>query len=185
VLPALLLAMMSMAKNEGLVLALLLLLAFALLAASQRSLKTLRLTLVLGVVSFAWALAWELARRDSGIVVDLGPGAWSRLLDRLPLFENHALIIGAMFGSKPLLISLLVATLGLSASEQRARAHALPLVVAGLYLVVLYGVYLSTPNDLAWHLGSSASRILNSAQLLLLYVGLAAAFSVSTPATRE
>lgn len=174
-LPPLLLALMSVTKNEGTALAALLAVVFAAMAGAQRRVRELRLTLVLAVVSFALAIAWALACRSRGIVVDLGPGALSRLSSRLLSLDSHALIVGQLLASTPLLICALVATSGLAASPGQARR--LPLVVAVSYLVLLYGVYLSTPHDLQWHLGSSAGRILHSVELLFLYAGLAALFA--------
>lgn len=174
VVPALLLALMSVTKNEGLALALLLLVIFAALAAAQRSLKPLRLALILGVLSLVWAIAWALACRASGIVVDLGPGALPRLLSRLADLDSHALILGELIAARPLLICIVIATVGLTLARQRLRESALPLLTMALYLVVLYAVYLSTPNDLQWHLTSSASRVLQTVELVLVFVGLCA-----------
>jgi hypothetical protein len=178
-LPPLLLAVMSVSKNEGLALAVLLFLVFAAMALVRQRVAQLRLTLGLSVAAFVLAIAWAIVSRERGIVVDLGPGALSRLSARLLSPDAHALITRELIASTPLLICTLVASWGLARESGQVRRLALPLVVAGLYLATLYGVYLSTPNDLQWHLGSSASRILHSVELMLLYVGLSAGFAVS------
>lgn len=170
VLPPLLLAAMAITKNEGLVLALLLTLVFALLAARQRRLRALRLTLVLSALAPAFAIAWMLACQARGLASDLGPGALARLAERLVTLDSHTLIVAELLGSTPLLACALLAVAGAASGAPRV---ALPLIAAVAYLAVLYGVYLATPNDLQWHLASSASRALHSVQLLLLYAGLA------------
>ena len=82
---------------------------------------------------------------------------WARLPGREQLVPLAALAAAALLGVRP-----------------GRLARSMPLVAAALLLAVDVLVYLATPQDLAWHLASSAERVLFQAWPALL-LGLFAA----------
>ncbi|MGY8564856.1 hypothetical protein L0938_15705 [Paracidovorax citrulli] len=160
-------AVLTLIKNEGAVLAILV----AVVATGTLLLRERRMPwclLAAFAVSMLPLLAWKLAVAGADLGNDLAQSDLKgQLLARLPDLAPTVLILKALLRSAvwvPLVLLLV-----LWARTWRVSAARAALLVAVAYLGVLFAVYLSTPHDLAWHLATSAKRVALPVQLLLMY----------------
>jgi hypothetical protein len=160
-------AVLSLIKNEGMVLAGVI--AVAMIAAVL--LRERRVPWGL-VVAFAVALlpllAWKLAVAGAHLTNDLAASDLKgQLLARLPDFSNSLLILKKLLRGWALVPLLMLLVLW-------KRSWRTPVVLGGMlaglaYAGVLYAVYLGTPHDLDWHLATSVKRTVLPVFLLLTY----------------
>lgn len=160
-------AVLTLIKNEGAVLAILV----AVVATGTVLLRERRMPwglLAAFAVSMLPLLAWKLAVAGADLGNDLAQSDLKgQLLARLPDLAATVLILKALLRSAvwvPLVLLLV-----LWARTWRVSAARAALLVAVAYFGVLFAVYLSTPHDLAWHLATSAKRVALPVQLLLMY----------------
>ena len=160
-------AVLTLIKNEGAVLAILV----VVVATGTVLLRDRRMPwglLAAFAVSMLPLLAWKLAVAGADLGNDLAQSDLKgQLLARLPDLAPTVLILKALLRSAvwvPLVLLLV-----LWARTWRVSAARAALLVAVAYLGVLFAVYLSTPHDLAWHLATSAKRVALPVQLLLMY----------------
>ncbi len=160
-------AVLTLIKNEGAVLAILV----GLVAVPTVLLRDRRIPWAL-LAAFALSMvplvAWKLAVAGADLGNDLAQSDLKgQLLARLPDLTQSVLILKALLRSAawvPLVLLLV-----LWARMWRASAARAALAVALAYFGVLFAVYLSTPHDLVWHLATSAKRVALPVQLLLMY----------------
>lgn len=163
-------AVLTLIKNEGAVLAILV----GVVAVGTALLRDRRMPwglLAAFAVSMLPLLAWKLAVAGADLGNDLAQSDLKgQLLARLPELAPSVLILKALLRSAvwvPLVLLLV-----LWARTWRVSAARAGLAVAAAYFAVLFAVYLSTPHDLAWHLATSAKRVALPVQLLLMYAVL-------------
>jgi len=163
-------AVLTLIKNEGAVLAILV----GVVAVGTVLLRDRRMPwglLAAFAVSMLPLLAWKLAVAGADLGNDLAQSDLKgQLLARLPELAPSVLILKALLRSAvwvPLVLLLV-----LWARTWRVSAARAGLAVAAAYFAVLFAVYLSTPHDLAWHLATSAKRVALPVQLLLIYAVL-------------
>lgn len=160
-------AVLTLIKNEGAVLAILVGLA----AVATVLLRDRRIPCAL-LAAFALSMvplvAWKLAVAGADLGNDLAQSDLKgQLLARLPDLTQSVLILKALLRSAawvPLVLLLV-----LWPRMWRVPAARAALAVALAYFGVLFAVYLSTPHDLVWHLATSAKRVALPVQLLLMY----------------
>lgn len=160
-------AVLTLIKNEGAVLAILV----GLVAVATVLLRDRRIPWAL-LAAFALSMvplvAWKLAVAGADMGNDLAQSDLKgQLLARLPHLTQSVLILKALLRSAawvPLVVLLV-----LWARMWRVPAARAALVVAVAYFGVLFAVYLSTPHDLVWHLATSAKRVALPVQLLLMF----------------
>lgn len=166
------LAILALLKNEGVVL-------LACVCASIGMvflLKNRRLPpwslIALCVLSLLPIVLWKAAVATHGIKSEL---ASSNLLEFfLGRWRNayfHLLILRTMVWRVEFvvpLVMLLVSWRGLRRDMHAQSA----ILAAGLYFLIIYLVYLATPNDIRWHLATSADRTILPVCMLLSYAGL-------------
>lgn len=160
-------AVLTLIKNEGAVLAILV----GLVAAATIVLRDRRMPWALPAafaVSMLPLVAWKLAVAAADLGNDLAQSDLKgQLLARLPDISQSVLILEALLRSAawvPLVLLLV-----LWPRTWRTPAARAGLMVAVAYFGVLFAVYLSTPHDLVWHLATSAKRVALPVQLLLMY----------------
>lgn len=160
-------AVLTLIKNEGAVLAILV----AVVAVATALLRDRRVPwtlLAAFAVSMLPLVAWKLAVAGANLGNDLAQSDLKgQLLARLPDLAPTVLILKALLRSAvwvPLVLLLV-----LWARTWRTPAARAALLVAVGYFGVLFAVYLSTPHDLVWHLATSAKRVALPVQLLLMY----------------
>jgi hypothetical protein len=167
------LAQLLFLKNEGAALASLL--TVALLPAAFR--RPALLTTV-GLPWLLFFLLWKLPMMQAGLVNDLATdgGLVARGWERLMSFQEYGKIL---YFFKVLALWSFVAValmLALIAGRPRRWAYLLPSLLAlSGYVVIVFVVYLTTYQDLAWHLKTSADRVLLAFEFgvatLLFYLG--------------
>ncbi|WP_421569143.1 hypothetical protein [Stenotrophomonas sp. PD6] len=160
-------AVLTLIKNEGAVLAILVgVVAVATLLLRDRRMPWA--VLAAFAVSMLPLVAWKLAVAGADLGNDLAQSDLKgQLLARLPDLAPTLLILKALLRSAvwvPLVLLLVLWT-----RTWRVPAARAGLAVAAAYFGVLFIVYLSTPHDLAWHLATSAKRVALPVQLLLMY----------------
>ena len=89
-------------------------------------------------------------------------------MDRLN-FTDIGAILRAIHAAPMLLLALLTWIVVIRLKGRRHIASFLPIACSVLYLAVLLLVYMTTPSDLAWHLGTSAERVAFPIELMLIY----------------
>jgi hypothetical protein len=177
-------------KNEGAFVALCSGASLLVIAAATRNVGAIlalrkdRLVLLAAALPVATYLTWWFVRTRWGLHDDLlGGDSLSRIPARLnaadmgliarALLPVHFLWVLAM------LIAAVCIALGFRTRLSLVR-HALPVLVGILYAAGIFIVYLTTPYDLAWHLRTSADRVMLvptlaatvTAYLILADVGL-------------
>lgn len=158
-------ALLALVKNEGAAL-----LLCATLAGIAGLLVRRRRVNFAMVVSLATALlpllAWKLSVSNAGLSNDLaGSDLMGQISGRLRSVQSYWLLIDALLFRLPSLILLPPLLLfAFTARRDSISLYAMSACVS--YLAVLFVVYMSTPNDLAWHLSTSADRTLLPVWLL-------------------
>ena len=141
----------------------------------------------------ASALAWPVIRFSWGLSNDLSLGSFQYfrmvLVRALDLESWNLILKSALWGpSFTGVLGVVAAVVSWIISKRSGSREFLQLCLAGwVYWVAMILVYLGTPHDLLWHLGTSASRVfLFSGQLwsLVLLAGLASAWKSQAPAPR-
>ncbi|HEL4182928.1 TPA: hypothetical protein ACXJTM_002709 [Stenotrophomonas maltophilia] len=169
----LLVAVLSMLKNEGAVLAALL----TAVVLGEGVLRERRLgwrILLAAVVALLPLLAWKLAVGQAGVGNDLaGSDLKTQLLARLGSEGGTLPIVGRLLLDIWVLVPLLVLAV-LWRPVLRVPAASAAVLTALAYTAVLFLVYLGTPHDLDWHLRTSADRVRMPVTLLLGFAVLLA-----------
>ncbi len=179
----LLVAVLSMLKNEGAVLA-------AVLTASvlvDGLLRERRLAwhIVLAVlVALLPLLAWKLSVDGAGVGNDLaGSDMKGQLLARLGSDGGSQLILKRLLLDAWVLVPLLLLAV-FWRRTLRTPVAMTSLLAALAYAAVLFLVYLGTPHDLDWHLRTSADRVRLPVLLLLAFAMLSVLGPRATPVAR-
>lgn len=158
-------ALLALVKNEGA--ALLLCAAFAGPVGTLLRGRRMKFALVVSLaVAILPLLAWKLSVAHAGLSNDLaGSDLMGQITGRLRDIRSYWLLIDSLLLSLPTLI--LLSPLLLIASVARRNSISLYVLPAcASYVAVLVVVYMSTPNDLAWHLSTSADRTMLPVWLL-------------------
>jgi hypothetical protein len=157
-------------KNEGALLALCIVAslgAWMLLTRARRAPASWRswpagvwIALVLPWVGF---VAWALTKQQWHVVNDLqlGSGSLQRVLQRLEGGQLGFVAEGLFLKTDAGKSAGMLLTAAVLAWALRSKVPAtawFPAAVATMYLAGMMVVYLATPSDLAWHIGSSAGR---------------------------
>jgi len=171
----LLLGLAASIKNEGLVLALIIGCAAAtqlLVGVRSRAavLRGSRGVIIALIVAALPAMLWKFRLWQWNIANDLAAatGWGGRFMDRLN-FTDIGAILRAIHAAPMLLLALLTWIIVIRLKGRRHIASFLPIACSVLYLGVLLLVYMTTPSDLAWHLGTSAERVALPIELMLIY----------------
>ncbi|HDS1581886.1 hypothetical protein WG628_01255 [Stenotrophomonas maltophilia] len=169
----LLIAVLSMLKNEGAVLASLL----TAVVLGEGLLRERRLgwrILLAAVVALLPLLAWKLAIGQAGVGNDLaGSDMKAQLLARLGRDGGTLAIVQRLLLDAWVLVPLLVLAV-LWRPLLRIPAASAAVLAALAYAAVLFLVYLGTPHDLDWHLRTSVDRVRMPVTLLLGFAVLLA-----------
>lgn len=177
---ALVVAVLSLLKNEGAVLAAVVV-GSVVLEGALRERRLCWRVLLAFVVALLPLLAWKTSVAAAHISNDLaGSDLQSQLLVRLTTDGGSAMILKRLLLDEWMLAPLLVLAVLWRRVLQR------PLAALG-YIAVLFLVYLSTPQDLAWHLQTSAVRVRQPVVLLLFLAATVAVWRAdpAAPATPD
>ena len=151
-------------KNEGLVISItILFLTFFL----QRNIPKFYI-LVITITTFAiYFILWKLPVLEAHIETDLiASGIHLRALERLNSYDDLQLIFSKFLKYSGLYFGIFL--LNFFRKTVRWKNLVLPTIFVIIYSGILFFVYLSTPFDLAWHLGTSVKRALLPIIVVLL-----------------
>lgn len=165
-------SLLVMVKNEGVALLLCIVGPLTLLA-WMRSRKFEVRPLLAAALGALPLICWKLAVSHAGVSNDLAGGdVAGHLTHRMVDASSYGLIVRGLLLQASVAIFLLPLCLLAWMHGWNSRfSHALTACVA--YIVILFLVYLSTPNDLAWHLSTSADRTMIPLSLLAAFIVLA------------
>ena len=172
-------AMLPALKNEGILLALIILAAVGCVALQRRkrggwSAMAPRAAAI-AAIAFLPAVIWVVLRGSWDIHGQAAFGAdfWTRVQDR-PAAEIAAILAEVAKQGKMVSSTVIIALAALYLRRRLPAATLVCLAVGALYFSGLVLVYIGTPNPLVWHLSTSASRTALSIHAVL-YAGLAIA----------
>lgn len=161
-------AILTMIKNEGAALLLCAAVAgFVGICLQRRGINLpIVVCLALGMLPL---LAWKMSVSHAGLSNDLaGSDLMGQVTARLGSPPSYWLLIDSLLLRLPSLLLLPpLLVIAFVARRSSVALYVLPACVT--YVAVLFAVYMSTPNDLAWHLSTSADRTLLPVWLLATY----------------
>lgn len=150
------LGVVLMLKNEGLAITIILIIFLLFYRLSLSYTQLLMVTLIPFIFYF---YIWKLPLLHSGITNDLmSEGIFKRIFDRLSNFNDIKLIISYFFQYLDLFSCAFI--LNFFRKNVYVKHFILPISFVISYTLLLFIIYLSTPNDLNWHLFTSVKRAL-------------------------
>jgi len=176
---------LSLLKNEGLVMIILLLLSAFLFKIYLKK-KIRKREIIFGILIFTPISVWKLLAIYNGVppaeylgtgLVEpvIGLNTFDRIILRLSEINNYKLVFKFLLLNEKFIIALLIFLFSVyKCFEKNKLIYSFVIANALMYYIVLYIVYFSTPNDLYWHLSSSSTRVIPSIVMILIF------FSVST-----
>jgi len=163
----LLLAILCGLKNEGLVIGLFYLVTFTtVLFLNRYPHLVIARFVAASTAAFVPVMIWKIrlvSAHISNDLVEQGGGALTRVMPRLNVHDLESIIVATQL----LPIATLMMVVGFWARAKLATKWFL-LSMVGMYYLILFGLYLSTPLDLGFHLGTSAHRVIYPLMLTLV-----------------
>jgi len=143
-------------KNEGLAISLVVLLLTFFL---QTNIPKLNI-IAIAVFTFAlYFILWKWPVLKANIETDImATGTHQRLIDRLFSYHDLQLIFDKFIKYSGIYFGIFL--LNFFRMRLNWAYLALPALFVTSYIVILFLIYLSTPNDLEWHLSTSVKRVL-------------------------
>jgi hypothetical protein len=176
---------LTLLKNEGLVIVILLLLSAFLFKIYLKK-KIRKREIIFGILVFIPVFVWKLLATYNGVYSAeyletgiaepvIGLNTFDRIILRLSEINNYKLVFKYLLLNEKFIIALLIFLFSIYKSfEKNKLIYSFVITNALIYYIVLYIVYFSTPRDLYWHLSSSSTRVMPSIVMILIF------FSVST-----
>ena len=175
---------LSLLKNEGLVMVILLLLSAFLFKIYLKK-KIRKREIIFGILVFIPIFIWKSLTAYNGIYpAYLGSGnveplmvlnSFDRIILRLGEINNYKLVFKYLLLNEKFIIALLIFLFSIyKGFEKNKLIYSFVIVNALTYHIVLHVVYFSTTQDLYWLLSSSSTRVVPSIVMILIF------FSVST-----
>ena len=175
---------LSLLKNEGLVIILLLLLSVLIFKIYIEK-KIEKNILIFGILVLLPAFIWKFLALYNGIYPTMigssissnlaGLNSFDRLILRLSEIDSYKLVFKYLLLNEKFIIALLIFIFCIYKNFQNNKLlYSFVITNALLYYILLYIVYFQTPADLSWHLNSSATRVMPSIAMILVF------FSIST-----
>ena len=175
---------LSLLKNEGLVIIILLLTSTFLFKIYLKK-KVTKKEVIFGILVLMPVFIWKFLTIYKGIYPTMigtsisenliGLNSFERMILRLSEINNYKLVFKYLLLNEKFIIALLIFLFSIYKSfEKNKLIYSFVITNALIYYIVLYIVYFSTPHDLYWHLSSSSTRVMPSIVMILIF------FSVST-----
>ena len=163
---------LTLIKNEGVVLLLILFITTFFIKMYSNELRKNIFKLVFLSLSFLPIIIWNIFCYHKGLGNDyINNNILSNLLPRLDNLENYKLISYFLFLNEKFLIALIFFLVSFW-FHRDIKILSFIFIISTLYIVVLFIIYLSTPFDFYWQLNSSAARVVRSLCFLLAFFGL-------------
>jgi len=163
---------LTLIKNEGIVLLLILFVVTFLIKFYKGRLKNDIIKLIYLSFSFAPIILWKLFCYSKGIGNDyINSNILLNILPRLYEIENYKFISYFLLLNEKFIYSLVffLATFWIKWNTELFRFISF---IALSYIFILFFIFLSTPYDLHWQLASTATRVIKSLSFLLAFFGL-------------
>jgi hypothetical protein len=163
---------LTLIKNEGIVLLLILFVVTFLIKLYKGNLKNDIIKLIYLSFSFIPIILWKLFCYSKGIGNDyINSNILLNILPRLYEIENYKLISYFLLLNEKFIYSLVffLATFWIKWNTELFRFISF---IALSYIFILFFIFLSTPYDLHWQLASTATRVIKSLSFLFAFFGL-------------
>ena len=163
---------LTLIKNEGIVLLLILFVVTFLIKLYKGNLKNDIIKLIYLSFSFIPIILWKLFCYSKGIGNDyINSNILLNILPRLYEIENYKLISYFLLLNEKFIYSLVffLATFWIKWNTELFRFISF---IALSYIFILFFIFLSTPYDLHWQLDSTAVRVVKSLSFLFAFFGL-------------
>ena len=164
---------LTLIKNEGVVLLLILFVTVFLIKFYKGELKKYILNIALLSLAFLPIVMWKFFCFSKGIAYShfINTNTLFNLLSRITDLKNYGQISYFLFLNEKFLISLVFLSISfwLNRNMQLFRFIFIAII---MYIIVLFFVYLSTPYDFYWQLNSTAARVSKTLSFSLAFFGL-------------
>jgi len=163
---------LTLIKNEGIVLLLILFAVTFLIKLYKGHLKNDIIKLIYLSFSFIPIILWKLFCYSKGIGNDyINSNILLNILPRLYEIENYKLISYFLLLNEKFIYSLVffLATFLIKWNTELFRFISF---IALSYIFILFFIFLTTPHDLHWQLDSTATRVVKSLSFLFAFFGL-------------
>ena len=163
---------LTLIKNEGIVMLFILFTATFLIKLNKRELRKDISKLAFLCISFLPIILWKFFCYFKGIGDHyINTNILLNLLPRLGDLNNYKQISYFIFLNEKFLISLIFFIISFWVKRNRELFSFIS-IVAAMYIIILFFIYLSTPYDFYWQLNSSVARVIRSLSFLLAFFGL-------------
>ena len=163
---------LTLIKNEGVALLLVLFATTFLIKLYKGELKKHIFKLIFLFISFLPLILWKFFCYSEGIGNDyINTNILLNLLPRLADLNNYVMISYFLFLNEKFLMALIF-FLGSFWIKFDKELFSYIFIITSMYIFILFIIYLSTPYDFYWQLNSSAARVIRSLGFLLAFFGL-------------
>jgi len=175
---------LSLLKNEGFVI-IILLLSSTLLFKIYIKKKIEKNMIIFGILVLLPMCVWKFLTLYNGIYPTMigasisnslvGLNSFDRLILRLSEIDSYKLVFKYLLLNEKFIVALLIFIFCIYKNfKSNKLLYSFVITNAFLYYIVLYIVYFQTPADLSWHLNSSATRVMPTIAMVLIF------FSINT-----
>jgi len=163
---------LTLIKNEGLALLVILFVSAFIFKLIKRELKKKILTLLMLLFSFIPIIFWKLFCYLNQINHEvINSSIYTNFLSRFLFFDNYELIFYFLILNEKFIITLIFFLISFWINRDKDILAFIAVITFG-YISVLFFIYLSTPLDFYFQLDSTASRIMRTPSFLLAFFGL-------------
>ena len=173
---------LSLLKNEGFVI-IILLLTSAFLFKIYLKKKIRKNEVIFGILVLLPAFTWKFLTIYNGIYPTMigisissdliGLNSFDRTILRLGEIDSYKLVFKYLLLNEKFIIALLIFLFCIYKSFQSNKLlYIFVITNALLYYILLYIVFFQTPADLSWHLNSSATRVMPSITMILIFFSI-------------
>ena len=166
---------LSLLKNEGFVIIILLLLSTFLFKIYLKK-KIRKREIIFAILVFTPMFVWKLlATYNDVYALAIGFNSFDQIILRLSEINSYKLVFRYLLLNEKFIIALLIFFFCIYKNFQNNKlVYSFVITNALMYYITLYIVYLSTPYDLSWHLIGSSTRVMPTMVMILIF------FSIST-----
>ena len=163
---------LTLIKNEGIVLLLILFVVTFLIKLYKGNLKNDIIKLIYLSFSFIPIILWKLFCYSKGIGNDyINSNILLNILPRLYEIENYKLISYFLLLNEKFIYSLVFFLVAFWIKWNMELFRFISFIALS-YIFILFFIFLSTPYDLHWQLASTATRVIKSLSFLFAFFGL-------------
>jgi len=163
---------LTLIKNEGTALLLILFTVTLLVKIYKKDLKKNILKLIVLSFSFLPIFFWKFFCYKNGIENDyINNDLLTNLLPRIGEFSNYRLIGYFLLLNEKFIISLIFFSFSFWLKRNKELFNFI-LIISLVYIIVLFFIFLSTPVDFYFQLNSAAARIVKTLSFSLAFFGL-------------